>query len=121
MPDANGAISRAFDETTNSFRFQGTVGGAVATAGTATLSNVNDSATSVTVLAANTSRKGVVIHNDSSQALKLKYGATASATSYTVEIAAEGYWEMPSPIYTGVLDGIWDADGSGAARITELT
>ena len=88
---------------------------------TATLSNVNDAATSATLLAAAASRLGVLVFNDSSADLYLKYGATASATSFSVKILAGGYWEMPTPIYTGVIDGIWSADSSGAARITELT
>lgn len=88
---------------------------------TATLSNVNDSASNVTLLISNASRLGVMIVNDSTQTLYAKYGATASLTSFTVAIEPGGYWEMPSPIYTGQIDGIWSADASGAARITELT
>lgn len=90
-------------------------------ASTATLSNVNDSASSVSLLASTATRKGVMVTNDSSSILYLKYGATASTTSFTVMIAAGGYWEMPEPIFTGALDGIWSADSTGAARITELT
>lgn len=89
---------------------------------TATLSNVNDAASSTDLLVANTSRKGVILHNDSDQILYLKYGSTdATTTSYTYEIAPQAHWEMPFPIYTGQLEGIWAADSSGAARITELT
>jgi hypothetical protein len=91
------------------------------TAGAATLSNVNDTASSTTLLAASATRKGAICHNDSTSILYLKYGATASATSFTAKIPADGYWEMPEPIYTGIIDGIWSADASGAARLTELT
>lgn len=90
-------------------------------AGTATLSNVSDTDSSATLVAANTARIGLLVFNDSDQALYLKYGATASTTSYTVKIAAGGYWEMPQPIYAGVVDGIWAANSTGAARLTELT
>ena len=90
-------------------------------AGTATLSNVDDSAASVSLLAANTTRSGVILVNDSGEILYLKYGATASLTSFTYKIAAGGTWEMPEPIYLGAIDGIWAANGAGAARITELT
>lgn len=86
----------------------------------ATLTNVNDTATSTTLAASNAARKGLLIFNDSTQALYVKYGATASATSFTVKIDPGGYWEMPTPIYSGVVDGVWAADASGAARITEL-
>ena len=90
------------------------------TTSTPTLSNVADAATSQTLLSANSGRKGAIVYNDSSEFLYLKYGGTASATSFTAKIAPSGYWEMPQPIYTGVIDGIWSADASGAARVTEL-
>jgi hypothetical protein len=87
---------------------------------TATLTNVTSSASSVTIDAANSARRGMIIHNDSTAILFLKYGATASATSYTVEMGPGAYWEMPKPIYTGIIDGIWSA-ADGFARVTELT
>ena len=91
-------------------------------ADTATVSTLASAATSATLLAANANRIGVTIHNSDANALYVKYGATATTTtSYTVKIAADGYWEMPQPIYRGVLDGIWSADGAGSAQITELT
>lgn len=89
-------------------------------ASSATLSNVNDTASSAQLAASNASRKGLLIFNDSTSALMVKYGTTASATDFTVKIAAGGYWEMPTPIYTGRVDGIWSSDASGAARVTEL-
>lgn len=89
--------------------------------GTATLTNVNDTASNTTLVAATSARKGLMVFNDSTSDLYLKYGATASTTSFTVKIGAGAFWEMPSPIYTGIVDGIWSADASGAARITELT
>jgi hypothetical protein len=88
-------------------------------AATATLSNVASSATSVTVLASNTSRVGATVMNDSTQVLYLKMGATASATSFTVKMVAGAYYEVPFG-YTGVLDGIW-ASANGSARVTEIT
>jgi hypothetical protein len=96
------------------------IGTGAAGSSTATLSNVASQATNINLLAANSARKGVIIINDDANALLIKYGATASATSYTVSIPGSGgYWEMPVPLYTGAIDGIWTADGSGSARITE--
>lgn len=87
---------------------------------TATTSSVASSATSVTIAAANATRQGITIFNDDANALLIKYGATASATSYKVKIAGGGYWERPADDrYTGIIDGIWEADGSGSARVTE--
>ena len=91
------------------------------TVATATLSNVAASASNVTVLAANTARKRVVIHNDSTATLYLKFGATASATSFTYKLLGGASYESPSnPIYTGKIDGIWSS-ATGSARVTEFT
>ncbi len=85
------------------------------------LTSVDDAAVSTVLLAANADRRGVVVFNDSTADLFVKYGAAASASSFTVKIVGGGYWEMPAPIYVGVVHGIWSADSTGAARITELT
>lgn len=91
------------------------------TAGTATLANVASSASSVTLLAANAARQGAVIMNDSTAILYIKFGATASATSFTYKLNGGETWESPpAPIYTGIITGIW-ASANGAARVTELT
>jgi hypothetical protein len=91
------------------------------TADAATLSNVASQDTNINLLASAGTRRGVIIHNDDTGVLYVKYGSTASTTSYTVKIPVDGYWEMPGPIYTGAIDGIWVTSGSGSARITELT
>lgn len=88
---------------------------------TATLSNVAGSASSVAILASNTSRLGAMLHNDSTAVLYIKYGSTASTTSYTYKLQPGDHWEMPTyPTYTGAIDGIW-ASATGTARITEIT
>lgn len=90
-------------------------------AGTATLSNVSSSASSVTILAANTARLQAMIFNDSTSVLYLKFGTTASSSSYTVQLASNAYYELNIPnVYTGKIDGIW-ASANGNARVTELT
>ena len=97
----------------------GTVTTNTPTSATATLSNVASSATSVTVLASNASRKGAMIANDGTKILYLKFGATASITSYTVRLDAQAQYEVPFG-YTGIIDGIWSS-ANGNARVTELT
>lgn len=87
--------------------------------GTAALSNVAGSASSVTLLASNAARLGATIHNDSGAILYVKFGTTASTTSYTVKMVADAYYEVPFS-YTGRIDGIW-ASATGSARMTELT
>lgn len=91
------------------------------TSATGTITSVASSATTVTVLASNASRKNAAVYNESTQVLYLKLGATASLTSYTVQIPASGYYELPNDkTYTGVIDGLW-ASANGSARVTELT
>jgi hypothetical protein len=84
----------------------------------ATTANVSSSASSVTILAANSAATGRAVFNDSTAALYLKYGTTASTTDYTVKINAGGYFEFPQPGYRGRVDGIW-ASANGSARTTE--
>lgn len=88
---------------------------------TANLTNVPDSASSVTLQASNANRKGWSIFNDSTSMLMIKFGATATHTSFTLVLPCGGYYEMPNPtIYSGVIDGIWITADGGAARVTEL-
>lgn len=85
---------------------------------TATTANVASSATNVTVFTANGGARGRVVYNDSTAILYLKFGATASTTSYTVQVASQGTYAFPQPTYCGQVDGIW-ASANGAARTTE--
>lgn len=93
-------------------------------ASTATLSNVAASASSVTLLSANAARIGAQITNDSSAVVYIKFGTTASTTSYTVSLAGAAsapfsYYEIPAG-YTGRIDAI-SASATGNLRITEIT
>lgn len=84
-----------------------------------TVSSVASSATNVTLLASNAARRMATIYNDSTQILYLKVGsATASSTSYTTQLTPNAYYEVPFPVCTGIIDGIW-ASANGSARITE--
>lgn len=92
-------------------------------AATPTQTSVANSITTVSLLASNANRLGATIFNEDTVStgatLKVKLGATASATSFTVAIVAQGYYEVPFG-YTGAIDGIASA-ATGSARITELT
>lgn len=83
-----------------------------------TLANVASSATVVTLQASNAARRAWKCFNDSTSALYIKHGAAASLTSFTVKVPAGGYYEMPAPVYTGAITGIWDT-ANGNARVTE--
>lgn len=84
----------------------------------ATLANVASSASNVTLLVSNSARRMATFFNDSTSVVFIKFGATASATSYTVQVQASGYYEMPFPTYTGIIDGIWST-ANGNMRVTE--
>jgi hypothetical protein len=91
------------------------------TSSTATLSNVAASVTSVTILASNASRKGGSVYNDSSSAMYLKQGTSASTTSFSFKIPANTLYEInASIVYTGAYTALWDT-ATGNARVTELS
>lgn len=96
--------------------------GGANTATTPTLANVGDEIISTTLLALNTGRKGAIIFNDSSAILYVKFGLTASTSSFTYKVNPFQTLEMLSGvIYTGIITGIWASDAGGSARTTELT
>lgn len=86
----------------------------------ATVSNVSASASSVSVLASNSARRVATFYNDSDRACYVKFGTTASATSYTVKLFPNGFFSTPWPTYTGAIDAIWDSGPTGALRVTEI-
>lgn len=84
----------------------------------ASVYTVAGSATSVTLAVANTGRVGVGIFNDSTALAYIKFGATASTTSFTVRLDPGGYYELAGHgIYTGIIDCIW-ATATGNARVS---
>jgi hypothetical protein len=82
------------------------------------------SATSVSFLAANASRRKLIVANNSNQDLYLDFDATASVADHCIKIpkvAASGFiatYELEN--YTGVVSGIWLTTGTGAALIREM-
>lgn len=91
--------------------------------GSATVSNVSNNGSGVTVVSSNASRQGLWVYNDSGQDLYLKMGSSASSTDFSVKVDAGGFWEMPvRPIYTGEVSGIWESTATpeGDARVTEV-
>lgn len=99
---------------------------------TATVTQKASSATVITLCAENVARRGLMVHNASTQVLRIKLGTAASATSYSVPIAADGYFEMPpiAPVYVsgdvvggcyaGIVTGVWES-ANGYAYVTEVS
>lgn len=77
-----------------------------------------DQTSNATLLSANANRKKFIIFNDSAEDLYVKYGATATSDDHTWLVPAGATLEEEH--YTGRVDGLWAADGSGKARITEI-
>lgn len=103
----------------NTITVDGTVATTQAKASTATLTTQADSASSVTLKALNASRLSILIVNDSTVSLFVKYGTTATSDDWTYKLQAGESWRESE--YTGRIDGIWESDASGKARITEFT
>ncbi|MBD2416067.1 hypothetical protein H6G80_03140 [Nostoc sp. FACHB-87] len=80
---------------------------------------VNASASSQSLLAANSNRRGATIWNNSTANLYIELGSTASLTAFTAKLLPGGYYETPFN-YIGAISGIWDAV-NGNAQIRELT
>lgn len=89
---------------------------------TGTTTTVGDSASSVTLLAANTARSGGAIRNDSSARLYIEQGATATTSSVDYLDYGDVY-ELPilagGEVYRGIITGIWASDAGGSAYVRE--
>ena len=85
----------------------------------AAVTSVNSLATNQTLLAATSTRLHASIYNSDANTLYIKYGATATTSDYSYAITTGSTWDMPYR-YVGIIDGIWAADGAGAAKITSL-
>lgn len=85
---------------------------------TGAASSVAISATSVTLIAANSARRQVIIRNDTNNNLYIAHGATATLSSAVKLKKGDTYIEDK---YTGIISGIWDSTGGGGnAQITEV-
>ena len=74
--------------------------------------------TSATIVSAAAAGAARIIVNDSAAILYLRFGsAAASATDYSIELAAGATWEAPDSPYSGTITGIL-ASGTGTARVT---
>jgi hypothetical protein len=93
---------------------------------TGTVTTVANSNSSVTILAANSSRKAYIVCNTSNKDLWISAGATASNTNFyaTVPAAAGTVYSCfkdTIPGYTGAITGVWNASGTGNAIITSFS
>ena len=99
----------------------GTWSVATATYSSSAVSSVTSAATNTVLLASNASRRQAVLYNDCDKAVYVKLGATASSTSFSYRLQPNQTLELPTPVYTGAIDGIWDSSPTGSMRVTEIT
>lgn len=107
---------RVSDEATQASLDELTAALTGATGNTA-VASVAASASNVTLLDADATRREVVIFNASDAFLYVKYGATATTSDYTARIDPWTPWI--DDVYRGQIDGIW-ASATGAALVTEV-
>jgi len=87
---------------------------------TPTVTTVPLSLTGVALKAANTSRRGLAIYNQTTQVLYVAMGTTASLTAFTLIMDISGYYEAPYG-YNGAYWGLHPAAGTGLVYVTEVT
>ena len=86
----------------------------------ATLAQVTVSTvTSTALLAANAARKMAIFFNNGSNFVYIKFGTTASATSYTIILYPGGLFEMPIPMYTGAVEALANTSNN-VINVTEI-
>lgn len=85
-----------------------------------TTTSVASSASSVTILAANSSRQAVWISNISTATLYLSASTPATTANAFMAIPPDKFVQLPGPVFTGAIYGIWSA-ADGTAQVTELT
>lgn len=90
---------------------------------TGTHSTVAASTSAVTILAANSARKGATIYNRSNRDLAIILATTTPTSSvFDTLVQNNGYYELPFG-YTGIVKGIWinGSSPSNDAQVNELT
>jgi hypothetical protein len=101
-------------------RVAGTIATTIAQPATSTVTSVALSTTVATVLASNANRYGAVLWNNGSAQAYVKLGSGATTASFTVRMANQSEWEIPFPVYTGIITAITSA-GTATMLATELT
>lgn len=95
------------------------IDGKLATPRTPTTTSVASSATSVTILSSNASRRGVSIANDSTATLRLSFSTPATTSNAFIVLSPGSFLLLDQQlIVTNTIYGIWSA-ANGTAQVTE--
>jgi hypothetical protein len=101
-------------------RVAGSITTTIAQPATSTVTSVALSTVVATVLASNANRLGAILWNNGAQQAYVKLGAAATTASFTARLANQSEWEIPFPVYTGIITAI-TAVGTATMLATELT
>ncbi len=94
--------------------------GVAQTALASSIVRVPSSLSNVTLIVANSARKGLLIYNDSTAFQYVKLGILASTIDFTVRLTPHMLYEVAAPVHTGQVDVI-SSSTNGAIQVTELT
>ena len=92
-----------------------------ATYSSSSVTSVSAAATSTSILATNANRRMAIMVNDADKNVYVKLGTTASTSSFSYKLTPGQTLELPTPVYTGAIDAIWDSSPTGSMRITEIS
>ncbi len=74
-----------------------------------------------TLLASNANRLGAILWNDGPDNVFVRLGAAATTAAFTARLSSKSEWEIPDPVYTGIITGICDTGLTATMLCTELT
>jgi hypothetical protein len=87
---------------------------------TPTTTSVNSTTSSVTILAANANRRGLMISNQSTSKLYLSFSTPATQGNSFIEVAPSAFVLLDQQmIFTNAIHGIW-TNAQGTCQVTEL-
>lgn len=87
----------------------------------AEFNSIDSDTLAVTLVAEHGNRVGLQIFNDSSaNNLLVLWGGDATTSNFSFKIAKGALYEMPLSYTSVSATGIWDGDGSGSAKVTEI-
>jgi hypothetical protein len=117
LPLPTGAATSALQTTGNTSL--SSIDGKLAVPRTPTTTSVASSASSATLLASNTNRRGVSINNVSTATLYLSFSTPATTANSFLAMAPNSFLLLDQQmVVTGAIYGIWSA-ANGTAQVTE--
>lgn len=74
----------------------------------------------ITIAEENGRRTGLMIFNNSDQAIYVLVDDDATANNFSFKVAAGGFYEMPKGYYTDKVTMLWAASATGKVNVTEI-